>query len=457
MKRRGALPGLGMLIVAVVLAAGSFFVLQAGAADKDEVVISESQLNDSWNGGPYTGGTITPDTCDPANATCDSISLKVDGIAPSYWDTHRGGVEVQVVPEQAAGADFDIFVYDKNGDEVVAGEAAGSTTERVLIPKANSADGPYKIVVMPYAGTAQASYRGGVRLESRAEASAADVPTEPVSGAPCVDGKAAGAFPCKGIDLDGFLPLSSLDTDNSGAANLNDIWGWTDPQTGREYALVGKTDGTTFVDVTDAKAPKVLGELPSHQPVETIFNTWRDIKVYKDHAYIVSEEPTHGMQVFDLTELRGVTAPKTFEETYHYSFIADGPPSLADPPDPERGGLFTADNAHNIAINEETGVAYAIGTSTCGGGGSHIIDINKQTKKPKFLGCDSGDSYTHDNQCVKYAGPDIEFTGDEICFNSNEDTLTVSKVAEADGTRLATPERLSRENYPRPSTPTRAG
>ncbi len=209
MKRKGALPGLGMLVVAVVLATGSFFVLQAGAADKDEVVISETQLNDSWNGGPYTGGTITPSTCDPANATCDSISLKVDGIAPGYWDTHRGGVEVQVVPEQSESADFDIFVYDKDGDEVVAGEAAGSTTERVLIPKANSTDGPYEIVVMPYVGTTQASYKGGVRLESRAEASAADVPTQPVSNAPCVDGKSAGAFPCKGIDLDG-LPAAEL-------------------------------------------------------------------------------------------------------------------------------------------------------------------------------------------------------------------------------------------------------
>jgi hypothetical protein len=31
----------------------------------------------------------------------------------------------------------------------------------------------------------------------------------------------------------------------------NDIWGWTDPLDGREYALVGRNDGTAFVDVTD--------------------------------------------------------------------------------------------------------------------------------------------------------------------------------------------------------------
>jgi len=30
---------------------------------------------------------------------------------------------------------------------------------------------------------------------------------------------------------------------------------------------------------------------------------WRDIKVYDDHAFIVSEAREHGMQVFDLTQL----------------------------------------------------------------------------------------------------------------------------------------------------------
>ena len=114
---------------------------------------------------------------------------------------------------------------------------------------------------------------------------------------------------------------------------------------------------------------------------------------------MVSEEPTHGMQVFDLTRLRGVTEAQTWDEDAHYSFARrrDGracssrPTAILNPPD----------NAHNIAINEESGFAYAIGTSTCGGGGPHMIDI-RDPKDPKFAGCVSEDGYTHDTQCVNY-------------------------------------------------------
>lgn len=67
------------------------------------------------------------------------------------------------------------------------------------------------------------------------------MPAEPVSNLECTDGK-AGPFPCKDVDLDGFLPIASLNDGEGEDAEgepveLNDIWGWTDPQTGREYAL----------------------------------------------------------------------------------------------------------------------------------------------------------------------------------------------------------------------------
>ena len=46
-------------------------------------------------------------------------------------------------------------------------------------------------------------------------------------------------------------------------------------------------------------------------------------------------------------------------------------------------------SAHNIVINEESGFAYAVGSSAGGttcGGGLHMIDI-REPKKPKFAGC----------------------------------------------------------------------
>lgn len=91
-----------------------------------------------------------------------------------------------------------------------------------------------------------------------------------LSNVPCTDGK-ADEYECSNVDLLSFVPLSDLGSNGVG----NDIWGWTDPETDREYALVGCADGTSFVDVTEPTKPQVIGFLPTH----TVSSTWRDIKV----------------------------------------------------------------------------------------------------------------------------------------------------------------------------------
>ena len=118
------------------------------------------------------------------------------------------------------------------------------------------------------------------------------------------------AYPCNRVDLLSRLPLAEM----GDAVRANDIWGWTDRTTGSEYALVGLVGGTAFVDVTEPEAPVYLGTLPTH----TQSSTWRDIKVYADHAFIVSEASSHGMQVFDLTQLRDVASPQVFAATARY-------------------------------------------------------------------------------------------------------------------------------------------
>ncbi|HSR14268.1 MAG TPA: choice-of-anchor B family protein, partial [Gemmatimonadales bacterium] len=228
----------------------------------------------------------------------------------------------------------------------------------------------------------------------RPEGSVSDglLPLRAVTGGEirCAAGR-AGAFECSDVDLLAHLPNRNLGAPRG--INLSDIWGWTDPETGREYALVGRMDATVFVDVTDPASPRIVGDLPMPQGARA--NFWRDIKTYRDHAFIVADGAgPHGMQVFDLTRLRNVmNAPVTFTEDAHYDRIA---------------------SAHNIAINEETGFAYAIGSNgggeTCGGA-LHMIDI-RDPKQPVFAGCFADRStgiqktgYTHDNQCVTYHGP----------------------------------------------------
>ncbi|HEX6336094.1 MAG TPA: choice-of-anchor B family protein [Jiangellaceae bacterium] len=256
----------------------------------------------------------------------------------------------------------------------------------------------------------------------------------PLSFAPCIDGMAADMFPCDGVDLMSFVPHGELGTDFGDAPSFgNDIWGWTDPQTKHDYALMGSSVGTVFVDITDPKRPDVLGLLPTHSTAGGDF--WRDIKVYADHAFITSENLGHGMQVFDLTELRDWDGTyTTYEETAHYDGIA---------------------TAHNVAINEDTGFAYVVGArnldrSLSCGGGLHMVDVTDPTN-PSFAGCFGDNGYVHDTQCVIYEGPDAEHRGKEICFNSNAPGAYGSAnhwVDIVDVTDKSNPVSLGRMSYP---------
>ncbi|MGH7551932.1 MAG: hypothetical protein ACREMQ_02765, partial [Longimicrobiales bacterium] len=89
----------------------------------------------------------------------------------------------------------------------------------------------------------------------------------------------ASVFPCGDVDLLSFLPISKIGGERG--VHLNDIWGWTDPQTGRDYALIGGIEGTTIVDISSPTNPDIVGMLPTHSAVGNEF--WRDIKVYSNH------------------------------------------------------------------------------------------------------------------------------------------------------------------------------
>jgi choice-of-anchor B domain-containing protein len=248
----------------------------------------------------------------------------------------------------------------------------------------------------------------------------------PKTGAKCRNGQ-AGPYKCDGVDMLSHVPRQAL-----GLSFVNDIWGWTDQVRGEgrgkgvrhHYALVGGTEGTVFVDITDPQRPDIVGTLPSNSLAGGGF--WRDIKVHDDHAYIVSEHDGHQMQVFDLTRLRGVEgAPVTFEPTNVYDV----------------GG---AGNTHNLNINEDTGYAYLVGTSTCNSG-LHMVDL-ADPANPEFAGCFEDHGYIHDAQCVVYDGPDAEHRGREICFNANaeyvgptvedyENTLSIVDVTDKENPR----------------------
>ena len=238
--------------------------------------------------------------------------------------------------------------------------------------------------------------------------------------ATCVNGLAStvnGNYPCEKVDLMSFVSLAQLNTAYGTATDQgNDVWGWTDLPSGREFAMMGLYRGVAFVEVTDPLNPIYKGVLP-HQNL--VGSSWSDIKTYNNHAFIVSEAAGHGMQVFDLRQLLTSGNNVRFSASAHYSAFG---------------------NAHNIAINEASGHAYAVGSNTCSGG-LHMINIQNPTI-PTNAGCFSADGYTHDAHCVIYQGPHIFYQGREICFACNEDTITIVDV-----TIKSSPTQISRVTY----------
>ena len=217
---------------------------------------------------------------------------------------------------------------------------------------------------------------------------------------PCEGGLAANN-PCDGFDLIAQLNLSVFS-----ASAGNDIWGWTDPDTGQEYALVGLDNGTAFVDISDDE-PIYLGKLPT----ATSSSVWRDIKVYGNFAFIVSEAAGHGMQVFDLTQLRNVASPpETFSANARYTDIG---------------------NAHNVVINEATAFAYPVGTARndAFNGGVHFVDIQNPLV-PTGVGGYGVNGYSHDAQVVTYNGPDPDYQGREIYIGSNENLIAIVDITD---------------------------
>jgi choice-of-anchor B domain-containing protein len=222
------------------------------------------------------------------------------------------------------------------------------------------------------------------------------------------DNGLADIYPCNGYDLMSYMSLDDL-TPGTGGGSLsgNDSWGWTDPTTNKEYALVGLNSHAAFVDISIPVAPVLVGILPT----ATVNSSWRDIKVYQNHAFIVSEANDHGMQVFDLTRLRSVSnTPETFTADTHFTEFG---------------------SAHNIFINETSGYAYVVGTNRSGpfSGGALFINIQNPTMPISEGGFAAG-GYSHDVQVISYTGPDTDHTGKEILVGSNENEIVIADVSD---------------------------
>lgn len=201
----------------------------------------------------------------------------------------------------------------------------------------------------------------------------------------CTNGY-AGQYPCKNVDLLSFLPQSSL-----GGGSSSSMWYWTDTSTSNEYILYCRSNGVSFVNVTDPLNPKYLGNLPSANGVSS---SWCDIRTYQNYAYIGKDSVSHGIQIFNLTKLRNVTTTQTFTADARFTGLT---------------------NSHTLWINQSSGYLYVSGANTCSKGLT-IYDIRTPLTL-KQAACYTGAVYSHESIVVNYAGPDTRYTGREIAFN----------------------------------------
>eukprot|EP01084_Bolivina_argentea_P216454 367738_1 len=257
------------------------------------------------------------------------------------------------------------------------------------------------------------------------------IPKPSIRGAKidCTNGN-AGGYDCSNVDLLSFTPLSALGSGSS--ADGNDIWGYIDGQ-GRAYALTGQTDGAAIVDITDPENPEILVFI---QSVTTQNTVWRDIKVYENMMYIVADRSGSGLQYVNIDT---VVAAARSQSDRPYRLTRG---STAYNTYVGRDTRFG--NCHNIALNQDTGMLYMVGSNQASGG-LYMFDVSAVTSSsstPQYAGAFSSDGYTHDAECIVYRGPDNAYNGKEICFGYNENSLTIIDVS-----NKGSPSMISRTSY----------
>jgi len=221
----------------------------------------------------------------------------------------------------------------------------------------------------------------------------------------------AGPYPCNNVDLLAYVTLAQLGT----VTEVADLWGYTDPLTGTEYAIVGCRTGTSFMDLSDPTAPVRVGFLPAHNNTSS---SWRDVEVSGTWCYVGSEAGGHGLQIFDLTRLRSVVVPpQTFTEDAHYAGFG---------------------NSHTIFADKGAPYLYAVGTGTYSGG-LHVVNVSNPLA-PVFAGAWSSDGYIHESNVIEYQGPDAAHVGKRISLNfhiySNDRITFVDVTDPSDMSRI---------------------
>lgn len=248
---------------------------------------------------------------------------------------------------------------------------------------------------------------------------------------PCIGGQ-VGGMACNQVDLLAHLPLANVSARPSRAA---DVWGFVDLNTGREYVIVGFSNGTGVFDVSDIESPREVGFVDGQVTI------WRDVKVvqkfstttgrFEAFAYVTTDGAGDGLFVIDLRNLPHAISRVSY------------------------GSDFSA--AHNVyAANTDfaTGLAITgnassliIAGSDNGGGRLRSYSLANGLA-PELLDMPGNASYMHDasSMIIYDARKDTQCVngGDycEVLFDFSEDRVDIWDI-----TMPAAPALLGFANY----------
>ncbi|MGE0031682.1 MAG: choice-of-anchor B family protein [Steroidobacteraceae bacterium] len=196
----------------------------------------------------------------------------------------------------------------------------------------------------------------------------------------CVQGT-AGQFPCRNVDFQAQIPLAQFSSRPTSAAN---VWGFVDLNDNREYAVIGLSNGTAIVEVTDPANPREVATITGRS------SSWREVKVYQEFhvptnrfrafAYVTTEAAGGGVQVINLGGLPNtVTLATTLTDTssQHTDYVSN------------------IDYATNMALPGAQAFLWLAGSNV--GNGSWRVYSLANAAQPQFIRqAPAGTQYVHD-------------------------------------------------------------
>jgi Uncharacterized conserved protein len=250
---------------------------------------------------------------------------------------------------------------------------------------------------------------------------------------PCT-GNVSSGFPCQSVSL---LSHLAFDTLKPVSTKANDIWGFTDLNTGREYAFIGVENGVAIIDITDPTTPEQVGA-----PTGTS-TTWRDIEIYqvfdasaqrwRAYAYVTADAVQDVLMVLDLSGL-----PNGIERV---NFQSDHRSAHTD-------YMLNSDFTYGISQTGETPVLAIAGSNLVNG--NHRLYSLANPRAPALLSV-SASGYAHDLASfpIKDARKDTQCVNAQsrpvcqVLTDFNENTVDVWDVSDPTSRQL-----LASQPYP---------